>query len=211
MNSIVRKLGGGGDIDVEKMIETATGTGIDLIELLWTKDTGTRPNIAKIIGFKFPIVSSPDSFSVDINVQKWVDGQLKFYPDQNGRCWGYVYDIPENRKLLCSGLSNGWYKIVDKKIKEEIEKEAKELGFNITITPKMTENVKKTFREVAAEKHAKELENKLHDMEEKMNRMKKDLEITKNERQVHIENRIKGTEIPVIDKPIDEPINIKKG
>jgi hypothetical protein len=203
MNSIVKKLAAGGDTAVEKMLEVASLLGINIIELLWIKE-GNQPrmDVSVVVGFQVPIVNNINPQDDVVSPNGWVDGILTFYPDAQGRCWGYVYDTEGNRELIASSLSSGWFKVVDKNTREEINKYAESKGYKITITPKTEVNIKRTFREISADKHAKELENKLIDMQEKMERMKKDLEMAKNERQVHIEKRVAGT--PIIPEEIKE-------
>ena len=97
----VKKLDGGGDKIVEQMMENATLLGIDLIELMWVSKNGVpRWSTAKISGFKLPVISKISPVDDDVTAEGWIDGTLYFYPDKNGRCWGYVYDCPENRKLM---------------------------------------------------------------------------------------------------------------
>lgn len=203
MNHVIRKLSAGGDSDVSKMIENASMLGINVIELLWIKEGNfPRMDVSIVIGFQFPKMSNINPLEENISPEGWVDGILKFYPDLQGRCWGYVYDTPTNRDLIASGFSSGWYKVVDKTTREEIIKYAEEKGYSTVVTPKVEVNIKKTSREISAEKHVKELENKLTDLKEKMERLEKDKELAKNERMVHIEKRLTGT--PVINPEVDK-------
>lgn len=193
MNLVVRKLDGGGDTEVQRMIESATALGIDLIELVWNKK---RADLAQIVGFKEPVFSSMSPLDTEIQADKWIDTTLKFYPDQNQFCWGYVFDIPENRELLQTSLSNGWFKIVDKRIRDEIVQEAQAKGLKTDITPKREVNVRKTEREKLAEKKTKATEDKLQDAMNMVEHLRKELEEAKNERKVHIERRLEGTPVP---------------
>lgn len=206
MLATVRKLGGGGDKDVEAMLENAASLGIDVIELLWlTKTGGPRWSIAQIVGYKFPVIGKPNGNSVDIQASQWVDGTLKFYPDNNGRCWGYVYDTEENRNLIYRSLANGWFRVVDKKLRDQIEAEAHERGIGTTILPKNQVNVKKSIAEVEATKKTQELEARLAEMQRKMEETQKQLEIANNERMVRLDKRAKGSPIP-IDLSISDKI-----
>jgi hypothetical protein len=198
MASFIRKLKSGTK-DVERMFETSASIGIDLIEVIWTKSA--RQSDAMIAGFFVPVIAGFDVQNVTFNADSWVEGSVKFYLDERNNCWGYIYDTPENRKLIYGSLSSGWFKIVDKRIREEIIKEADALGFKTTVTPQTEVNVKKTSREINAEKQAKALEAKLEQMAMEQEMLKKELEMARNERQVQIANKLKGK--PVIKEDIE--------
>ena len=92
-----------GDIEVEKFIDNATQADVDVIEMLWYK---VRKSSPKILGVEVPHVSvkSKGNFvsAIDFDVQWNKSGLLKFYPDRNARCWGYIADTEKNRGILVS-------------------------------------------------------------------------------------------------------------
>src|SRR4030065_1476713 len=94
----VKKLGGGGDSAIKEMINKSNMLGIELIELLWIP-RNRLPHLATIdvIGYKVPIVSNSTNIFDDSNPDsEWIDGTVKFYNDDEGRCWGYIYDTETN-------------------------------------------------------------------------------------------------------------------
>ena len=199
---------GGGDKEVESMIGTSALLGVDLIEVMWIPRTGNpRWAVAKIAGFLFPIVRNVDPTKEDITADSWIDGTLKFYPDPNGRCWGYIYDCPENREKIYNSMSTGWFRVVDKKLRDELIEEAKAKGIKTDRNIRSQSITKKSRTEKEAEDKAKSLETKLFHMEEQMKKYQKELEEAKNIRQVKIEERIKGISIP----DSKEVINLIKG
>jgi hypothetical protein len=194
---VLKKLDGGGDKALEKMVEDASVIGCDLIELLWlTKNGQPRWSIAQIIGFKYPVVGKAGNLLDDVQAESWVDGTVKFYPDVNGRCWGYIFDTKENRELIYSSLSNGWFRIVDKTLREEIMKEASERGFKTEPTSKKEEMIKKTNRELVAEKRAKTLEKELEETKKKLEALVRESLYINNEKMVSVQKRIEGNPLP---------------
>lgn len=191
-----KKLGGGGDKDVEKMVETASIVGVDLIEMIWLPKNGLPYfAVAEVIGYKVPIINRNSNIFDDVQANGWIDGTLKFYPDATGRCWGYVYDTDENRELIASSLTNNWFRVIDKRVKEEIYKLAEERGWE---TDAMTESqflVKKSKREKEAELHIKALEKKIEEFKRKEELAKKELDITKGEKVAYTDKRLKGVKI----------------
>lgn len=194
--AIVRSLDGGGDQVVRGMMNTSASIGVDIIELIWTKDRGPRYAIARVFGFQFPVVNASSAFDGDITANQWIDEQLKFYPDSEGRCWGYIWDTPANRYLLCQSLSTGWYRIVDKKVREEIIKQAQEMGLSTEAMQQTIVNVKKSVVEVKAEKEAAEYKAKMLEMQRQLEVMQRKFEEATNVRNVSVEKRLKGTPVP---------------
>ncbi len=197
MASFLRKLDTGTK-DVERMFETSASIGVDLIEVLWTKST--RKSIATIAGFFVPVIGELNKQEASFQADRWIEGNVKFYLDERSNAWGYIYDTPENRERIYGSLSSGWFRVVDKRLREEIEKEAAERGFKTTVTPQVETNIRKTQREMQAEKQAKNLESKLEDMKREQEILKRELEIARNEKMVQVEKRLKGT--PVVKEEI---------
>jgi hypothetical protein len=202
MPVVIKKLSGGGDKDVERMMENASVLGLDLIELLWIKDgSNPRHDVVTVVGYEFPNIGKINPLEDSVKAESWVDGILKFYPDAQGRCWGYVYDTLVNREKIITSLSSGWYRVVDKSTKEALVKEAEDKKIQTEIIPKTEENVHKTQREINAERYAKDLEAKVDALKEKLEMFQKEQEKVKNIRNVYIEKRIQGTAIPVNEDP----------
>jgi hypothetical protein len=202
----IKKLNNGGDKTVEKMIENSSLLGVDLIELFWSKK---RDDMAQVVGFMIPVVNSSDTLlNDDISSVTWIDGTLHFYPDMKGVCWGYVYDTPQNRELLYYSFIDDWFRIADKKVREEIKKEAESRDIATDAVSKTEILIKKSTREIAAEDHAKNLEKKLQEMKDKMNAVQKELAIAKGEKIEYIDKRLKGVKVPNRDEILEEKINV---
>jgi len=163
-----RKLQTGENI-VEKIFDNASMLGIDVIEVCWSR---SRDQVTDVCGFKVPIVTMNETDDVEADItatdSRWVDGTLQFFPDQNKRCWGYVYDNEINRKKLTKSLAVGWFFIVDKAVRKEIEEQAETLGLPIIKHEKPKMNIKVSKREKEAVSHADATERKLAEMQEKM-------------------------------------------
>jgi len=194
MNMVTRKLSGGGDKIVEQMFEDAAMLGIDIIELRWLSKHGNpRFSVAQIVGIKIPIISKMNINDDTISADSWTDGIVYFYPDDRGICWGYVYDIPENRRMIYSCLSNGWFRVSNQEIRAEINKEAEENGFRTDIIPLQEVNVRKSPVERATEDKIKNMERSLKLKEDMMEQMRKELLLLKNEKQVIVDKKIENT------------------
>lgn len=194
-----KKLQGGGDIFLEAAIENSAVMGADLIELLWNNKNGvSRFSIAEVAGFKYPVVGNIQYGASSVEDGLWVEATLKFYPDGKGNCWGYVYDDPSghNRRELRRSLINGWFRIVDKSVREQIVKEAEQEGLETKPRDKREIHIRVTEREKQAQNHAKVLERKLEETAEKMKKLQEDLAIAKNEKLVRQEKRLKGVKVP---------------
>lgn len=198
-----KRLSANGDKVIPLMIETSSLLGIDLIEVVWTPRNGQpRHTPAEIIGFKFPVMGDVTFTEDVIEANGWIDGTLMFYPDSAGRCWGYIYDTPENRHLICTSLSNGQFRIVDRRIREEIYKEAEETGYASKPAERTEVMVKVSKRERDAEDKIKNAEKRIEDLERMLKIAKEEADISKNEKLVRVEKRLKGVKIP--DKEIFE-------
>lgn len=181
---------------VDAMIDVSNQLGVDIIELMWTPFNGAETySIQELHGFKFPIMGETNVLKDVDEVSEWVEGILKFYPDGKGRCWGYIYDTEENRVKIYETMSTGWFRIVDRNLRETITKEAEEKGYQTQRSERTEVSIKKTEREKNAERHAKKLEERLREKEEEMKRLREELAIAKNEKQVRAERRLKGIKI----------------
>lgn len=190
---------------VDNMIDTANQLGIDIIELLWTPFNGAPVYaIQEIHGYKFPIMGNINVLSESTDASEWVEGILKFFPDGKGRCWGYCYDTPDNRHLIKTTLSTGWYRIVDLKLREEIIEEAKIAEIPTDHTQRTDVQIKKSKREVEAEKHAKELAERLEETKKKMKKIEEELALARNEKQVRVEKRLSGVKIENREELIEQ-------
>lgn len=192
-----RKLAGGGDTAVEQMVETAALIGTDLIELLWTpRNRQPRHAVARVIGFKEPITDGVVDIDEETAKTGWVDGTIYFYPDANGNCWGYVYDSTENREHLARSLSNGWFRVVNKKIRDEIIGLANEMGLPTEVASVTEVMVKKSKREVEAEEKIKNTEAKLDDYKQRIAKLEAALSDAQGKKEFYQERKLKGVKIP---------------
>ena len=191
-----KKLMGGGAEDVEKLVDEASVIGVDLIELMWTPRNGLpRESVARVVGFKVPVKTGNDIITSEHANAAWIDGEVKFYPDPNGRCWGYVYDIEENRKLIMTSLSTGRFRIVDGKVRGEIIAEAEKLEIPTDVSHVTEVSVKKSKREVEAESRIKNAEEKIRDYQAKMKKLELALADAEGKKKVYHEKRLKGVKI----------------
>lgn len=208
MTISLKGLSGGGDKDVEAILENASILGIDVIELMWLPKNGQpRWDTAEVNGFKVPRIGKLTGVEDTIRAEYWYDGTAKFYPDKNGRCWGFVYDIPENRKLLYHAFRSNWFKIVNNELREKIKKEAEDLGINTERAIRKEVNVKKTVREREAEKIITGNQNKIESLMAQLADLKRELDVAKNIKQVSIDNRVAGSPVPFPEEPV---VDIKK-
>lgn len=190
---------------VDNMIDTANQLGIDIIELLWTPFNGAPTYaIQEIIGYKFPIVDNLNILADTTNASDWVEGILKFYPDGKGRCWGFLYDTPDNRELIYTTFSSGWYRIVDSKLREQLLAEAALKEIPTDKAQRTDVQIKKSKREVEAERHAKELAERLEDTKKKMKKIEEELALARNEKQVRVEKRLTGVKIENREELIEQ-------
>lgn len=192
----IKKLDGGGDKEVEALMDEAALLGVDLIELMWTPRGGKpRFSTAEVCGFEVPIGSGGERVSIDNVKSSWIEGRAKFYPDKNGRCWGYVFDTEKNRELLMGALVDGWYRVVDNKLRAEIEKSASEKGYE-TEPAKISEVlIKKSKREREAEEHVKNLEKKLAEAQAKEKQWIKELSDAQGKKEAYTDKRLKGVKL----------------
>lgn len=205
-----KRLGGGGDKAVPQMVESASMLGIDLIELMWIPRNGQRrSSVAQINGFRVPIMGEINYLSDNIEANGWIDSTLKFFPDNNGTCWGYVFDTPENRELLYRSFNNGRFRIVDKKVRDEIYTEALDRGFSVTPPERVEVMVKASIREHKADEKAKELERKLKEMEIEKQKLEIELELANNDKLVRKTRRLTGVSIPNKEAALDNLENMK--
>jgi len=202
----IKKLLGGGDTAVKEMINNASMLGLDVIELLWIpRNRLPYPNVLDVIGYKFPLISGGTNLYDDVlPSSEWIDGTLKFYPDDSGRCWGYVYDTDENRDLIASSIVNGWFKIVDKKIREEIFKLAVEKGYHTEPYPETKILVKKSVNEKANEEKIKTLMQKEEDLKDRLKFLEEELLKAKGDKATHINRRLRGIKVQQEEESANE-------
>lgn len=188
-----KNLTSGGDVDVPKFVDISVSTGIDLIELMWVpRDGQPRATSPEVHGYQYPkVIDDGDFFAETVNVE-WVDKPLKFYPDGSGRCWGYVFDTEYNRKKLLNSFSNNWFRIVDKKIRDELMKEAEEAGISTKPAEKVQFIIKKTKREREAEDKIKATERKLEELKKRESELKKALAEATGMKLEYVGKRVKG-------------------
>jgi hypothetical protein len=202
---VIKKLSEGGTDDLTNMIEQASLAGCDLIECVWNESKKiARRTAAQVIGFKVPTGARIDESGA---VSEWIDGTVKFYPDNNGVCWGYIFDTPENRKDLYYAFSNDWFSIVDAKVREQIKQEAEEAGISTKPADKFSIPIKKSRREVEADRHIKNLEKDREEMKHKLEALERELMETKGEKAVYFEKRLKGVKIQNRDEILEEKKN----
>lgn len=205
------RLGGGGDKAIPQMIENASLLGIDLIELLWTPITKQkRFSIAQIIGFKIPVMGDVDITNDVVEASGWIDSTLKFYPDTNGNCWGYCYDTPENREILYRSFANSRFRIVDKKIRDEIYNEAVKRSFTVEPPVRTEVMVKVSTREKKSEEYAKTLEMELREMKIKLDQKQYDLDVAQGKKLAKAEHRLLGVKIPNKEEALDNLAKMKE-
>lgn len=202
-----RKLAGGGDKDHESMINTANTIGIDLIELLWLpRNRLPFYGIANVSGYKKPIVdrgivSFDDN---DTSSTDWIDCTISFYPDENGFCYGLVYDCEYNRDLLAASYSTNWFKIVDKRIRDEVIDLARERGYSTEITRPSDIKLKKSKEEMDAINRAKKLEDQLEEARMKMSILEKELSRVEDVKEKSKKIRLDGIKLPIVEEPKKE-------
>ena len=154
-----------GGPDIKKFLELASNAGIDTIELMWND---LRKQSAQIIGVEYPSVyvrkNEKRSGRVDFNVS-WIDGDIRFYPDQNDRCYGYLADTENNRIFLAKMIMHDKFMVVDPSIRKEIEALAKEKGYQTTVVDVVDEGsykyVKKDREKDRYEEQIRKLEQQL--------------------------------------------------
>jgi len=188
-----KSLTNGGDVDVPKFVDISVSTGIDLIELMWIpRDGQPRATSPEVHGYQYPkVIDDGDFFAETVNVE-WVDKPIKFYPDGSGRCWGYVFDTEHNRKKLLNSFSNNWFRIVDKKIKDELMKEAEEAGISTKPAEKVQFIIKKTKREREAEDKIKATERKLEELKKREKELEEALAEATGKKIEYVGKRVKG-------------------
>jgi chaperone required for assembly of F1-ATPase len=141
-----------------------------------------------VLGFKVPVFIKNRSTSAEAAIStdvEYVSKQVLFYPDSDNLCWGYVVDIPENRKVLVNSLSAGWYKIVDKATEKEISDMAVAKGKSI-------KPIEKEVMRVKGDKE-KTLTDALNKKDQELEELKAKLEKLESDR-----------------KPIADALGIKK-
>jgi len=182
---LTRKLASG-DKEISRFVDLASQGGYGIIELVWAK---VRNSTAKVSGFEIPVDNTnrerkdPNSREVDlsIDVQK-ISGMTRFFPDNSGRCWGYIIDTDANREKLAATLKTGWFKIVDNKIKEEIVKMAAEKEYPTEPLPKQRYGIKVSKQEQFLKEELEEARRQLDILTKKKSDLEKHLEVANGER-----------------------------
>jgi len=179
-----------GEASIERIYDTASMLGLDVIELCWSDHTSA---IQDVCGGKVPVIDSIGVGSVSEELEnssaRWIEGKTMFYPDRANRAWGYVYDIPENRLMLAECLGVSWWIIVDKRVRDEVIELAKERGLATEAIPKPQMNIKISKREREATEHAKNLASRLEDYEDKLAQLRAELALAKEQRNSYMESR----------------------
>lgn len=205
----IRKLAGGGDLAHEQMIGIANSLGVDVIELLWLpRNRLPFYGIPSVSGYKKPVVdrSTISTFDdIGEGSTSWIDCTVSFYPDENGFCYGLVYDCETNRDLLASSLSTNWFKIVDKRVRDEIIELAKEKGYDTDIKHLTDVKIKKSKEEIDAIAKAKRLEDQLEELKMKMSILEKERSRVEDIKEKNKKIRLDGIKLPIVDiEPIKD-------
>jgi hypothetical protein len=105
-------------------------SGGGVIEVMLSQKSG---NVKTFFGFDGYKVVKAGGFGYDARMRVVIrkDVGIAFYPDEKGRCWGWIIDTEKNRKLLAGSIKHGTFIIVNNKIKEAIEDLAVSLGYPI--------------------------------------------------------------------------------
>lgn len=105
-------------------------SGGGVIEVMLAQKSG---NVKTYFGFDGYKVVKAGGFGYDARMRVVIrkDVGIAFYPDEKGRCWGWIIDTEKNRKLLAGAIKHGTFIIVSNKIKAEIEDLAVDLGLPI--------------------------------------------------------------------------------
>lgn len=194
-----RKLSGGGDIKFDEMMSVASSVGVDLVELLYIP-RNKLPHFGSptIAGYQVPIVNtSVVSFDSESDGgARWIDGTVKFFPDENGYCYGYVYYTSVNKDLMASSLSSNWFRIVDKNIRDEVYKLAQEKGYRTEPVPFTELKIIKSEKEVEASKEVEKAQRKIAELEAQLKLATARANIAKQEHAGTVKERLKGIVSP---------------
>lgn len=194
-----RKLSGGGDIAFDEMLSIASSVGVDLVELLYIpRNKLPHYGTPTIAGYQIPIVNTTtvtfDNES-DGGV-RWIDGVVKFYPDENGYCYGYVYYTGVNKDLMASSLSSNWFRIIDKNIRDEVVKLAQEKGYRTEPVPFTELKIIKSEKEIEAAKEAEKAQRKIAELEAQLKLAMARANVAKEEHNGAVKERLKGIVSP---------------
>lgn len=194
MTIAVKKLDGGGDTALNDALNKAAMLGIDIIELIWIpRNRMPYFGIMEVNGFQFPTVSiNANVFDDTIPDSNWIDGTLKFYPDDAGRLWGYVYDTKENRMHLAHSLGSGWFKIVDKKIRDEIIELARQNNLVTEPYPEVQNLTKKSTGEKKNDEQLVKKEKEIIELSQRLKFLEEELLKAKGDKAAYINNRMRG-------------------
>ena len=81
-------------------------------------------------------------------------------------CYGYIVDTDHNRSLLKRGFVCGWYRIVDQRVRKELQDEALAAGMLIEAAPKQDYYVKYTVKEKKAISEVDELKKQITELQQ---------------------------------------------
>lgn len=201
-----RKLSGGGDVVFDKYIAIAGTTGVDLVELLWIpRNRQPYYGTPAIVGYEVPIQDNVMiSFDSDGGTCSWTSGSIKFFPDDGGFCYGYVFLTETNKELLASSLATGWFRIIDRDTRKEIEEYAIEKGYSITVNEVTNVSVKKDPYSKTIEKKLAEANAELERLRNQMKAKTKETDFLVNEKKMILDKKAKGVKAPVSENIPEE-------
>jgi hypothetical protein len=154
------------DSKVKRFINACNNANLEIIELLWNQFS-EYPN--SVWGFdipKFVKNESADVLSSVLNNHTMFNGKTYFNPDNDGRCWAYIVDTENNRAILINSFVDGWFSIVDNKLREELILEAKRQAKPVEAAAKPNMNLKMTTREEQALKQLAKEQEKMRKIEQ---------------------------------------------
>lgn len=115
---------------LDEKIENAQMYGKDYIELRFGESSKYKE---KMIGFEdIKLImrrQGRDDYATPVGAKIIKDAVVYFYPDNLKRCWGYMLDTPNNRKILAAQYKLRQVIISDNKIDKEIKALCKKLGY----------------------------------------------------------------------------------
>lgn len=190
-----RKLSGGGDINFDEMMSRASSVGVDLVELLFIpRNKLPHYGTPTITGYQIPITDvTTVTFDGDgEGNSRWIDGTVRFYPDENGYCYGYVYYTDTNKELMATSLSSNWFRIVDKSVRDEVIEYAKKRGYRTEPVPFTELKIIKSKDELEAAKKVEKAEARVRELEAQIKMASIQANISKETHGEIVKERLKG-------------------
>lgn len=171
--------------------------GLDTIELRWNNKGKQFFGTRKVNGFFEPknVAPSNGNTGEEFSADAWKVCTAWFFPDDYGVCKSYIIDCEKNRELLETSFRTGWYTITDKRVRDEIKQSAIMKGKKTEVTPHQGMQIRKSAREIQADKHSKNLERRLEEMKEKQAMLEKELELTAGKKASYAEKKLTGVKI----------------